>query len=98
MTSETGADLITVNNTSQTILPNAELSGRKLFSIRNSSTGAQVITIYPANNRSVTALSGIVLSVGQTYVESNSEGFECWQGQVQAIASAIGGQVSIFER
>lgn len=97
MASETGADLITVNNTTLMILPTAS-NGRKLYSIRNSSTGAQVITIFPANNLPAVALKGIVLSPGQIYYESNSEGFECWQGQVQAIGSAVGGQVSIFER
>lgn len=98
MTSETGADLVSVGTTSTTIIPTAENVKRKLYSIRNSSTGAQIITIFPANFIPVVALKGIPLSPGQAYFESNSEGFECWQGQVQAISSAAGGQVSIFER
>lgn len=98
MTSSTGADLISVDDTSKEILSTAEIVGRKMYSIRNSSTGAQVITIFPANNQKAVSLKGIILSPGQAYQEANGEGFECWQGAIQAISSVAGGQVSVFER
>jgi hypothetical protein len=34
------------------------------------------------------ANQGIILSQNQTYIESDDGGFSCWQGAIQAIASA----------
>jgi len=75
----------------------AESVPRKALYVRNSSTGGQDVTVLPSNARSAVALYGIVLKPGESWVDSTSEGYKCWQGSVSAIASAAGGQVSVFE-
>jgi hypothetical protein len=70
---------------------------RVVFALANTSTGGQTITVCPGHPAAV-ANKGIVLAPGDKWVESTGEGFECFQGPVQAIASAAAGQISIFER
>jgi len=85
---------VTVGITSQNILvPNK----RKVLAIRNSSIAGQVLTIHLGENAAVLN-SGIVLSPGQAWVENTSEGFVCWDGNVQAISDVAGAILSYFER
>ena len=71
---------------------------RKGYSIRNVSTAGQIISIVLSNNDAAVANSGIVLSVGENFIDSNSEGYECWTGAISAISSAASGSVAIMER
>jgi len=88
-------DTVAVDNTSLRVCqPN---SGRSVFVLRNSSAGGQIITI-AQGNVAVVAEKGIVLTPGQAYSETNGEGFQAWKGEIQAIASAAGGVLSVFER
>lgn len=98
MATNTGADLVAVGTSSVKIIEKAQAEERQQLVVRNSSTGGQVITLFPANNQVAVANKGIVLSVGQAWVEANSEGFECWQGEIQAISNSASGQVSLFVR
>lgn len=70
---------------------------RQAIAIRNSSTGAQVITLHLGFGLAI-ANQGIVLRPGESFVDSNVEGYEVFQGEITAISDAVNGQVSIFER
>ena len=83
----------TVGTSSVNVLPDQK---RVLYSIVNSSTGGQVITLNLG--RVAVAGAGIVLAPGQAWVDSNGEGYECYQGPIQAIASGAGGAASVFAR
>lgn len=87
-------DLITVGTASVNI---AEGVPRQAIVIRNSSTAAQEITLNLGFNVAV-ANKGIVLKAGESFTDSTSEGYVCYQGQITAIASAANGQVSVMER
>lgn len=71
--------------------------GRKVLYMRNSSTGGQLISITMGTTAAILN-AGITLSTGQNFADSNSEGYTVWTGQVQAISSAAGGILSLFER
>lgn len=71
---------------------------RKGITLRNSSLGGQVISISPSDHEPAVAYSGIVLSSGQNLSDFTSEGYEAWQGNITAIASAAGGVLSVHER
>lgn len=71
---------------------------RQELIIRNSSTAAQEITLVLSNNQQAEVNKGIVLKAGESYYASNNTGFTVWSGRINAIASAINGQISIFER
>ena len=70
---------------------------RKVIYIKNTSTGGQVITIRLDSGAAVAGY-GVVLGVNETLIDSNTEGYMCYQGEINAIASAAGGQVSVMER
>lgn len=72
---------------------------RKVLYYRNTSTAAQVITIVFDNlaGGSIVAGSGFVLSPGEFIQDSKSEGYEPWNGEVWAIASAAGATLAITE-
>lgn len=69
---------------------------RIFFSIINTSTAGQVITITFA--QAATNGAGIVLSPGGYYAESKSDTFNPTDEQINAISSAAGGSVAITER
>jgi hypothetical protein len=71
--------------------------GRKVIAFRNTSPAGQVLTLNFGSQPAV-ANAGLVMSVGQFYIDSDSEGYLCWKGTVTAISSAVGGILSIFER
>lgn len=91
----TRAEKQTIGITSQNVL--VKKFNRKVFTLRNSSTGGQTITINIGMNPAILN-EGIVLSPGQSYVENTSESFECWTGEVQAISDIAGAVLSVFER
>lgn len=71
---------------------------RKTYYIRNSSTGAQVVTIVLDNFVVATAGRGIILSPGEFILDSKSYGYDCWNGDIKAIANAAGATVTIMEQ
>jgi hypothetical protein len=88
---------VTCNNTSVQLLP--VNPGRKVLVIRNSSTNGAVHTIHMGAQVAV-AGAGIILTAGQSLTDANNAGYQCWQGEVQAIADKAGpgGVLSVFER
>ena len=76
----------------------SDMKKRKMVYLRNTSSGTQVITIRFDNVEPAVANKGIVLSVGEVCVDASSEGYEAWNGKIQAISSAINGQLTIVER
>jgi len=68
---------------------------RKAFAIIN--THATSVVTIGFGDVAVVAGAGIVLQPLQGYIESTNEGFECWQGTIQAIASAAA-TVAVNER
>jgi hypothetical protein len=88
---------VVVNDTNVNMLPiNPK---RKVFAVRNSASNGAVLTVHMGSNVAV-ALAGIVLTAGQSFTDSDSEGYKCWKGEVQAIMDRAGpgGLVSLFER
>jgi len=83
--------------TAAVIVAPAPIIKRTSIYIRNTSTGTQRITVVMGNQAAVVN-NGIVLAPDDTIVDSNSEGYECWQGSINAIADAANGQLSIYER
>lgn len=73
-------------------------STRKSIYIYNSSTGGQIITLLLSNTEAISALKGIVLGPGMSFTDADSEGYECWEGQIWAISSAADGKISVYIR
>lgn len=71
---------------------------RKVIFIRNNSTAGQVISLIFSNNQQAEAGTGIVLGAGQYIIDSDTEGYECWEGEIHAISSAAGGLISVYIR
>jgi hypothetical protein len=87
---------VTVGASSVEVLSYGGNRARKVFVFTNSSTGAQTITLsfgVPA-----VAGQGIPLKVGEKYGEAVGDGFDCYQGTINAIADAAGGQISVSAR
>lgn len=70
---------------------------RKSIVITNTSAGAHIITI-ALGDLSAVANAGIPLQVNERMVDVTSEGYECYQGPIQAISDLAAGQISILER
>lgn len=83
----------TIGTTSKRVIP---ASKRDVLVLRNSSTAAQKITVV-MGNKSAVADEGIVLSPGQTWIDSTNAGYKCWEGEVQAISDIAGATLSISE-
>lgn len=75
---------------------NPETNFRKVISIINTSTAAQVISI--AFTDEAGAGNGIPLSVGGFYIESQDAGFSVTNSRITAVSSAAGGTVAVMER
>jgi len=71
---------------------------RTAYSIRNCSVGGQIVSITLSNTDIAVDNVGIVLTAGQSLVESDSENYECWSGSIRAISSAAGAVLAIMER
>ena len=88
MTQHTVNTTATLSTTSVEIL--AQVTGAKKrtgFIITSLATGSEKATIAKGNVAAI-ANNGIVLLPSLSYYESNSEGYECWQGPVQAVADS----------
>jgi hypothetical protein len=78
----------------QQILP----SKRKVLYLRNTSTNAADIITLSFEGQAAEANKGIVLKQNDQYVETTSEGFECWQGNITAICETANGKLTVLER
>lgn len=80
-------EVITATTTSQRIAEKrlTNSSKRVFFSVTN--TGGVNLTILKGNG-SATAGQGLVLTPNSSYTESSSEGFPCWQDEIQAVSTA----------
>ena len=74
----------------------AEKSAKKVIYLRNTSTAAQVITLAFDNMNAAVAGTGLIIAPGEYVLDSNSEGYEAWNGQIKAIASAAGATLSVM--
>jgi hypothetical protein len=87
-------DTVTVGATSIMI---SQKKDRKVIYLRNTSAAAQVITIAFDNINPAVAGKGIVLSPGEYVLDSSSEGYKAWNGDISAISSAAGGTLAVME-
>ena len=87
-------DVVSVGTSSVTLAArkNARRAG---FSLNNSGAVAATITL---SHVAAVANEGIVLQPGDIYAQSNTEGYVCWQGDIQAISSGAGTTISIQEQ
>lgn len=69
---------------------------RVMVYLRN--IGTNTITIVFGNQPVVAGGAGIVLKPNDYIIDGNDQGYECWQGQIQAIGDAVGGTINIYER
>jgi len=71
---------------------------RKVIYGRNTSAAAQTITIVLDNINAAVAGQGIVLAPGEYFLESTTDGYKCWNGDIKAIASAAGATLAVMEQ
>jgi len=90
----TNNSITTIGATSSRVLPSA---ARNVLTLRNSSTGGQIIT-FSMGNLPAALNEGIVLSVGQMWVDSDNGEYKCWEGEIQAISTGADGKLSVVER
>lgn len=92
-------DQETVNITT-TLISQSKISSeqkRKLIMLRNTSTGGQVITVNFGFTPAIQN-KGIVLNPNEVMCDSSSEGYDCWQGTINAISDIADGKLTVFER
>ena len=93
-------EVVSVPNTStQLCEQRLYVNKRKVLFIRNISTNAnEVVTVHLGAEPAV-AGTGIVLLQNESFTDSTSEGYECFQGVVNAICAVAGpASISIMER
>jgi len=92
-------DAIPVSTASMELLQDAVgRGGRKIFVFRNNSPNAVDIITLSFGSRAAVAGSGVILRQNDQYGEADGDGFECWQGPIQAICATINGSISVMER
>lgn len=94
---ETRNETLTVGTSSVQVSAN---KNRPLmeFVYRNCSTGGQIISLTFSNVNTAVANQGIVLAAGQSVSDTSLFNHIVWSGTVNAISSAAGGTLSIYER
>jgi len=85
------ATQITVGTTSVIISPKKIDGSRLAITLRNSSTGGQIISLFLSETDAAVSLSGIVLASGQGFAMSEDSGSLCWRRDIYAFADASGG-------
>ena len=85
---------VTIGATSINISPK---KNRKTFYVRNISAAAQVVTIALDNVNVAVVNVGVVLAPGEYFVETTSDGYKAWTGDIKAVASAAGAVVTVME-
>lgn len=95
MIQQTRNDLVSVSATTTTVCKPVVGNKRRIQMIITANTAGVTVTIAKGDTAAV-ATYGLPLSSGMSYVEATDGGFQCWQGQVQAVASG-NGTVSVVE-
>lgn len=92
-------DLVTIGTTSTiaSFARQVDQMPRRAYTIRNTSTGGQVITVNLGLSQAV-ANNGIVLNPNESFSDSSETGYECFQGTITAISDLADGKLSIMER
>jgi len=91
-------EALTVGATSQILSRRPQGQRRISIVVRNQSAAAQVVTIHQGNQKAV-AGSGIVLNVGDVFVDNSiSDKILAFQGDYNIIASGAAAEVAIQER
>jgi len=78
----------------------SELQPRQAIIIQNTSAtkGTDIITLFLGTSGVATSNNGIVLDVGDTWVDANDSGYQCHQDVISAICATANGKLSIMER
>lgn len=92
----TGRKSVTIGTSAVVISDQQTFSKRILFSLINTSTGGQTISI--AFGSEAVANQGIVLSPGGFYSESKDLNFDPTNEQITAISSGAGATLAVMER
>jgi len=71
---------------------------RKVFFVRNTSDDPSKIITVTYGGLTNVANQGFVLRQNESFTDSTSEGYECFQGVVTAICAAADGQLTVVER
>jgi hypothetical protein len=77
------------------------ISGKKnriSIVIRNIATDGSRISLSRSNSVAAVDGVGIILNQNEYSIDSNSEGYKAWSGDIYAIASTANGSISIEER
>lgn len=73
-------------------------SDRKMFYIRNTSTGGERISIQLSNVTVPVDNTGVILNAGDFVTDSNNFDYKVWTGKITAICNGAGGTISYIER
>jgi hypothetical protein len=98
MADQTRNDSLTVGTSNVLVSQNKGAGVRTSVLLRNNSTGGQTITLNFSDFEAAVSGYGVVLAVGQSLTDASSEGYICWQGNINAIASGAGAVLSVYER
>jgi hypothetical protein len=66
--------------------------------LRNIGTDGSRISLQFSNTQPAADNTGIILNQNEFTIDSNSEGYKCWSGDITAIASTANGVLSVVER
>jgi hypothetical protein len=66
--------------------------------LRNIGTDGSRISLQFSNNQAPVDNTGIILNQNEFTIDSNSEGYKCWSGDITAICSTANGVLSVVER
>lgn len=94
---QTREEEISVGETSQMIAIYRTAGQRKVLVVRNTSEDQTVISIAFGDKQAQNG-KGIILKQNESFTDASSEGYQAFNGAVNAIASSANGKISIFER
>lgn len=78
-------------------LRNVPQNRRKVIVLRNISANAADIISLNLGISAAVANTGIQLRQGESYIDSDSEGYHCWDRQIQAICATANGVLTVME-
>lgn len=93
----TREEQLTIGTTSQVIATPRIATKRKTILIRNTSSTDKTISISFGSKKAENG-KGIILKQNESFSDSTSEGYEAYNGQINAICDTSDGQIAIFER
>lgn len=65
---------------------------------RSPTAGTDLITLFLGSNGVATPNNGIVLDVGDTWVDATDNGYICHQDTISAVCATANGKLNILER